>query len=517
MNILVIRTHRLGDILQLTPMVKAVKQAYPESNISFLVGKRFAALLEGNPHIDEIIYFPENEYRYWLKNNPEKYPSMFNEMYDFISELRQRAFAMIINRQYEWGAMLAHLIGAEKVLGGCYSPEKGFHFEDRPSRDLYHAIRNNRKANRRNLTDWACRIAGVSPENTGQMVFRVSRRARREAEALLTNQAEQGDKPLVGVQAGAARSFRQWGVENFAELVEWLIAEKGKRVVLIGSEGEKDLGDHLDHMVSFQEPRLIDLIGRTSLETLGAVLEKCECLVTGDTGPMHMAAAVGAPVLALFFGTAYPWETGPYGPGHVILYSDIFCAPCLDPALCRHDHRCKAEIMPDAVMRAFEAAEAFRREKPMCWKPVSDRVKLFVTAAGKQGEQILLPASKDAHLLIRPPQRRSHENGVKPLYPEGILTKGDEVIHSFLTGESEHGFTSLTQYLDYWMEAKDAVAGKHPGVKERLSVLLSECLRALQAKDIVTLMDAVEYGFKPLIHQALCSFKDDNSASLRSS
>ena len=144
MNILVIRTHRLGDILQLTPMLKGLKEEYPESKISFVTGKDFAELLEGNPDVDEIISIPENEYRYWLKNNPGKYPLIFNEIYDLVYELKRRDFKIVINRQYEWGAMLAHLVGAETVLGGSFSSEKGLYFEDRASRDLFHIIRNER-------------------------------------------------------------------------------------------------------------------------------------------------------------------------------------------------------------------------------------------------------------------------------------------------------------------------------------------------------------------------------------
>ena len=503
MNILVIRTHRLGDILQLTPMLKGLKEEYPESKISFVIGKGFAELLERNPDVDEIISIPENEYRYWLKNSPEKYSSIFNEIYDLVYELKRKDFKIVINRQYEWGAMLARLVGAETVLGGSYSQEKGLYFEDRASRDLFHLVRNDRKANRRNLVDWSCRIAGVCPGPRRKMIFCVSKIARQEAERLLGDHAVKYKESMVAVQMGAARSFRQWGVENFTEIIHWLLKEKEKRVVLIGSEDEKDLGEQLEQTLGAQEPKLINLIGKTSLRMLGAVLEKCEFLIAGDTGPMHMASAVGTPVLALFFGTAYPWETGPYGPGHLVIYSDVPCAPCLDPEACQNAHRCKREIKSDAVIKALEAAEAFWKNEPVHWEAGTDSVKLFVTGRGKEDEQILVSLDSEGSVPERVAQRISAKREMSLAGPKVILEKGDEVIRLFLAGEADNGFLSFDQYLGYWLEAKDLIMREQPGMEERFSELLKECLGAMQSKDLVTLMDAIEYGFKPLLERSL--------------
>jgi len=492
-------------------MLKGLKQKYPESKISFVTSKDFAELLEGNPDVDEIIPIPENEYRYWLKNSPEKYPSIFNEIYDLVYELKREDFKIVINRQYEWGAILAHLIGAESVLGGSYSPEKGLYFEDRASRDLFHLIRNDRKVCRRNLVDWACRIAGVSSGKHRDMGFHVSRVARQEAERLLGDHPTTHEGSMVGVQMGAARSFRQWGVENFIEIIHWLVKEKEKAVVLIGSKDEKDIGEQLEQTLGPREPKVINLIGKTSLRTLGAVLEKCECVITGDTGPMHMASAVGTPVLALFFGTAYPWETGPYGLGHFVIYSDVPCSPCLDPEECQNAHRCKKEIKSDAVIKAFEAVEAFQKNEPVHWEPDSNRIKLFVTAQGEEGEQILHSLEDVGSLPVLSGQRASEVRDMGYPQPEVLLRKGDEVIRLFLAGEAESGFLNFAQYLDYWLEVKDTIMVEHPGMQKIFSSLLKECLLAMQSKDFVTVMDAIEYGFKPLIERSLIPGHDMRS------
>ena len=514
MNILVIRTHRFGDILQLTPMLRGLKLKYPESHISFITGKDFFDLLDENPDVDEIISIPENEYRYWLKSKPGKYPEIFNKMYDLVEELRGKKFDTIVNRQYEWGAILAYLIGAENVLGGTYSPERGFYFQDQTSHDLFEMIRNDRKANKRNLVDWVCLIAGIPVGQKLQMLFRTSSFARKKANTLLTDNKRQIKQPLVAVQMGAAKSFRQWGVENFAEIIHWLLKDKEKKVVLIGGEYEKNLGEQLDQTLGPSKSTLINLIGKTSLKTLGAVLERCECLITGDTGSMHLAASVGTPVFAIFFGTAYPWETGPYGLYHFVLYSNTPCAPCLDPAQCKEDHRCKKEIKPDIVKKSFEAAEAFWKNESVRWKwePGSNNVKLFITARSEEGEQILVPLEDVGNLPIQSVQRSLNEKGIARSQPEVLLTKGDKVIRSFLESKAEQGFSDIVEYLDYWLEAKDDMIDS-PEMEKAFSGLLEKCLMAMKNRDVVTLMDAIEYGFKPLLER---SFVSTNISEIRS-
>jgi len=498
MNILVIRTHRLGDILQLTPMLEGLKEVYPEGRIYFLTGREFVPLLEGNPHVDALIPIPEKEYRYYLKHEPERYAWIFNEIYDLIGELRRERFDLIINRQYEWGGLLASLVGASRIVGGAYSPERGFYFGDQPSKDLFDTIKQDRTSNRRNLVDWACRIAGLPPGDYGPVRLSVGHGARREAERL----TGAGDtRPMVGVQMGAAKSFRQWGAPRFAKVIDWLIREKRRRVVLVGSEDERELSETVERVCKGKGDDLMNLMGRTSLTTTGAVLERCELLITGDTGPMHMAAAVGTPVLSLFFGTAYPYETGPYGCGHFVLYSDLPCAPCLDPAGCQSGHACKGMVTPPVVMRAFETFEAFRRGEPVVWESPDPSVRLLVTSRGAGGEQVLLSPEEVKDPV--PENDRLHpRTDDERFLPEVLRAKGDEIVLSFMEGEAERGFASFPDYLNDWIALTGALTEKVD--LEAARGLLRECLEAMRCGDMVPLMDAVEYGFKPLLECAAC-------------
>jgi len=273
MNILVIRTHRFGDILQTSPMLRGLREKFPDGKISFLTGSDMTDLVSSNPDVDEVFSIPEKEYRWFLKNRPEQHPRVYNELYDLLSELRGRDFRLIVNRQYEFGAMAAWLVGGVgETRGGTFSPEEGFVFTDDASRELFETIRTDRRRNGRNLVDWGCRIAGVSP-GCGDMVFRVPETARSDAGHLLAEGGAKGDDDsLVAVQMGAARSFRQWGAENYTPVIRWLIKDRNKRVVLLGSEDEEGLAETAVRCLGPEGNGVINLTGATDLNTLGGVL-----------------------------------------------------------------------------------------------------------------------------------------------------------------------------------------------------------------------------------------------------
>lgn len=486
-NILVIRTHRFGDILQLTPLLGALKEAWPGCATWFLTGEDFVPLLEGNPSVDRIIPLPERLYRHWLKSRPERRSRIFNEIFDLVIQLREVRFDLVINRQYEEGALMAHLIGGKKIVGGAYAPGEGFLFSDKASGDLFNAIRRDRKNNRTNLADWACRIAGV-PAGTGrQMSFPLKTSARRKAGRLLG--CSRTSRP-VAVQMGAARSFRQWGAENYLFVIRWLTGVRGRRVVLVGSADDAEMGRLVLDAPGIDSNRVVNLIGQTSLPELGAVLAACDMMITGDTGPMHLAAAVGTPVLSLFYGTAFPWETGPYGLGHGILYPDLACAPCLDPEACPSGHRCRACLTPSAVVEAIEALERYRQGETPSWSaPAAESVRLLVTGRDARGEQVLVRPEEAEP--VRPctgnPPRGNDE-------AEEIFRRGDEAASALLSGREERGYPLFAEYLETWAAFQGTRAG-------RGSDLIRACLRALEARDMVTLMDAVTYGFNPLLAQ----------------
>jgi hypothetical protein len=152
------------------------------------------------------------------------------------------------------------------------------------------------------------------------------------------------------MQLGASRASRQWPAQAFGALGKRL-ARSGHRVMLIGGAGDRPLARAVAAEVG---AGVVDACGRTSVGELGGLLTRAAVLVTGDTGPMHMAVAVGTPVVALFFGPASPFDTGPYSADNVVLHTGAPCAPCSHTVTCLNPF-CREEIDADLVADAVRA------------------------------------------------------------------------------------------------------------------------------------------------------------------
>lgn len=161
-----------------------------------------------------------------------------------------------------------------------------------------------------------------------------------------------GDGPLVALQPGANNDLRRWPIDHFARLAAGLL-EAGARVMVVGAAFEQPLAQRLISNMGPDAGRVADLMGRTDLASLGALLASADLVVSGDTGTLHLATAAGAPTLSLFMGPAQVHETGPYQPGHLILQARDDCGPCWEASPpCQGKARCRRLIAPPAALQA---------------------------------------------------------------------------------------------------------------------------------------------------------------------
>ncbi len=163
-------------------------------------------------------------------------------------------------------------------------------------------------------------------------------------------------KGFVALQTGASEERRRWPLEHFAEVGDALWRDFRLMPLLLGSLGEKALGERY---AALAEGPHISLIGRTSQPELAAALCLSSLLISNDTGTMHLAAGLEVPVLAIFLATAQPWDTGPYLAGSCSLEADLPCHPCPFGQACPHDLRCRTAVSPALVGKL---AAAFLRE-----------------------------------------------------------------------------------------------------------------------------------------------------------
>jgi lipopolysaccharide heptosyltransferase II len=308
-NILLVSSTALGDALLSTPAFRSIRLAYPKARISLLLNAAYRELFAGHPDVDEII----------------SYRAGWAHFVGLVPVLRRRGFdiACILHGNEPQATPLAYLSGARHIF-------------KLPNTNRFRFL----LANREPLQDWdafghgveqrlsVARLAGGVPTD-----FRMTLPADAAAETEITGQLQArgiaAGTPLLGLQPGASTTSRRWAPAQFVELARQLLdAHPGLRVVVTGSPQEQTLCREIAAAIGAE--RAWASAGTVPLRLLPALLERCFALVTGDTGPMHLAVAVGTPVVALFAvsdarrsGPAYDLDR------HVVIQKWRTCDPCL--------------------------------------------------------------------------------------------------------------------------------------------------------------------------------------------
>ena len=196
----------------------------------------------------------------------------------------------------------------------------------------------------------AAALGGTFPDTAPPFTLELPPAARERARALVGNH-----DVLVALHPSGGRAIKQWDLDRFAEAGSRIARERGAALVLTGSPGDRAITAQVRARLPGDVP-VIDLTGEASLVTLGAVLARCALLVTGDTGPMHLAAACGTPVVAIF-GPSLPARYAPVTTAHRVVRIDLPCAPCNrirnPPARCQgHTPDCLAGVEVAMVVEA---------------------------------------------------------------------------------------------------------------------------------------------------------------------
>jgi hypothetical protein len=208
----------------------------------------------------------------------------------------------------------------------------------------WHTIFEGPAFNSFHEADLHCLAAGVP---TGQgLQFFLSEEEQVSARELL---APAKDRPLVAIHPGAGRQERRWPVPGFIQVGRRLL-EQGFQPVLIGIGPDQELTAAINQGL---ESRALDLAGRTGISELAGVLAECRALIANDSGPMHIASALGVPVVSIGLGKTQFRATGPYRPGSLALEADLDCAPCRDSSGCSHQ-KCKQAVTPRDVWAGFQ-------------------------------------------------------------------------------------------------------------------------------------------------------------------
>jgi lipopolysaccharide heptosyltransferase II len=346
-KILILKPSSLGDVIQALPVLRLLRLHFRNAEIFWWIDSALAPLLEGDPDLTALVRF---ERRRWAA--PRHWPEMLRS----IRWMREQHFDLVIDLQclarsgaFAWLARGNFLIGLDEVREGA----RGF-YDIAVRRASFHT----------HAVDWYLSVLpklGVPVHKNFQwlperpaVAAEVKRKwpvAGVQASACPPNDTlkrELQQTQLITLQPGARWPDKRWPAEYFAGLVRLLAKNyPAARFAILGDAGDKPLGEIISRVLP---ERCLNLCGQTSLPEMIEWLRLCDLMVTNDTGPMHVAAALGKPLIALF-GPTEPRRTGPYGQLKNVLRIDLPCSPCFKS-------RC-AWKNPNECLTAISAATVF--------------------------------------------------------------------------------------------------------------------------------------------------------------
>lgn len=325
-KILIIKPSAFGDIVHTLPVLNALHGRFPHARIDWVVGHGLHTFLEGHSMIHRLWVIKKDE---WKK---------LRRLKDTLREIRGLATGLRAER-YDVALDLSGLLRSGVIAFASGAAIRlGFEESDEGSPLFYtHKIKGDMGIH---AVDRYLKLTAVLGCESDRVLYPFAP----------YNPSPEVCKTLpesyVLLSPSAGKPANQWPAERFGALAAMLPLPS----VVISSAADAHIADTV---VSHSKGKAISIAGQTSLKALIPVVGEASCLITNDTGPMHVAAALGIPVFALF-GPANPIRTGPYGTGHTVIQKQLDCSPCYAWKPCSH-WRCMGQLSVDEVFQHVSA------------------------------------------------------------------------------------------------------------------------------------------------------------------
>ncbi len=325
-RILVIKPSSIGDVVHAIPVWRALRRRFPAAKISWLIAPACANLIEGLPDLELILFERKRLGNAWKSREAIK------ELLAFQRSLRERQFDLVVDLQgllrsgwFSWCTR------APVRVGFANAREMGWMFYTHRV-SIYtmeeHAIVRNMKI-----------AAALGCDSDIGFEFPITEEDRAAGRRLVP-----GDEPFAVICPGANWLTKRWPVERFAELPRQLKSRLGLRTIVAGGPDDVALGTQIADATS--------ICGQTTLRQLAAIMERATIVITNDSGPMHIASALGRPLVCMF-GPTNPVRTGPYRQEASVVRVELDCSPCYRRECA--DCRCMQRIDSSRVLAAIEA------------------------------------------------------------------------------------------------------------------------------------------------------------------
>ena len=335
-RILIARTDRIGDVLLSTPVIKALRDKYPHSYIAMMVSAYARDIVEGNPYLDKvIIYDKEVLHKSWLSS------------FRFAQGLKKNKFDLAVilhptNRVH----LVSFLAGIPKRVG--YDRKLGFLLTDR--------IRHTKQLGEKHELEYnldLLRYLGIEPQ--GKNLFMpLKPESEKWVKELFRQEGIREADRLLAIHPAASCPSKIWPPERFAQTADKLAQNYGFKILVIAGPKDVKLAEAL---VKHLRSSVINLAGKTSITQLASLLKRCSLFISNDSGPVHIASAVGTPVISIFGRNQAglsPRRWGPVGLKDKILHKEAGCIECLAHN-CQKQFACLKAISVEDVVAAADS------------------------------------------------------------------------------------------------------------------------------------------------------------------
>lgn len=328
-KLLIVKPSALGDIVHALPFLDAVKSSSPSTEVHWVVAKGLHDLLVDHPLVDRLWVIDKNKWK-----RPGRVTETFRELRQLSRALRDERYDAVVDLQGLFrSGLIAALSGVRYRIGFAEAREG--------SRFLYsHRVTGGRDIH---AVDRYLKVAAFLGIHPTRVRFPLYGAALPPSVAAMLPERYAVIAPAAGGEA------KRWPAERFGQLAVRLPFPS----VVIGSPADAPVASAV---AAASGGKAVCLAGKTDIRQMITVIRGARCFISGDTGPMHIAAALGVPLFALF-GPTNPVRTGPYGSGHTILTSGLPCLPCYARKAC-NNWRCMTEITVDTVWDAIRRSFA---------------------------------------------------------------------------------------------------------------------------------------------------------------
>ncbi|GAB6099424.1 glycosyltransferase family 9 protein [Halanaerocella petrolearia] len=325
-KILIIDLLYLGDLLFATPFFRNLRKNFPQARIDLVANANFAEIIEDNPHLDQVYAYDKG----WG----------LQESWNFAQQISSNNYDLGLNIHGNWRtALLLKLIDPDYSIGygtkgrGIFLDKALIPVEEGHMVENYLAL----------LPEIDLEVFDQAGQELG-----VNSQALERMKEFLAGAGITAEDRVIGLNTGASWATKRWPQENWVNLADKL-QHQGAKVVFFGGPGDID---RVEEIIDKMEEEPIIAAGKTSLKELAALASLCDLFISGDTGPVHVAASVDTPTVAIF-GPSDETKYHPYGDNNQLITNEIDCRPCGEHECPLEHHRCMADITAEEVFQVL--------------------------------------------------------------------------------------------------------------------------------------------------------------------